>query len=648
VRPDAFELNHPPVAGTGQDRSQEGASPAPKVRETTAFLQQVLPWLNAKWTRRYLPRLLIIMATALVWGHTVGFDFVWDDKFFIQRLDSIRSLHNAPEMFRSRAAQSSMPDEFVLFRPLRTVHYALLYQLGGGEPPKAWLFHLSNVLWHGTAGLLVYAVALMLFRRLDRPPGTESKAEWLALLAGLGFTVNPVVSETVCWAKSLDDLMATVFALAACRALLRWPTPRHSYFAALGFFVLAVYSKVSAVPFALFAFFVFRVWHGLPWLRACRNTGGFLAAALVFLAHHHWVIGRTSQTDSISGSYGQTLIDMLPVVPKYVRLLLGLPPFCIDYSYLQGGHAFASIPVLGGLALLISLALLGVWALRQREFQWVSLGLIWVGLFLLPVSNLMPMMQYMAERFLYLPLVGWMIALSALLGLSHRRRFTATLGGVLLVFWIGTAWHRSWIWRDELTLFVQSSQTGPKTARVEENAVAAFFELPPLKQVFVRDPANAKTFRPIESPGNWNGAVTVLRQANRLFPHDENVLNCLGIAYAKIGQPAQALDYLERVANLRPQSAQYWANLGQACLEAKAWDRAHEVLQNARRLKPDDAAALHTLAAVYWQQGDLERALKIFERLERLEPANAENAYWIRRAKLRLKPDGEGPPAAVQ
>jgi cytochrome c-type biogenesis protein CcmH/NrfG len=59
---------------------------------------------------------------------------------------------------------------------------------------------------------------------------------------------------------------------------------------------------------------------------------------------------------------------------------------------------------------------------------------------------------------------------------------------------------------------------------------------------------------------------------------------------------------------------------------------------------------LHTLAAVYWQQGDLENALKIFERLQRLQPGNAENNYWIQRAKLNLKPEGKNPtgPAAAQ
>src|SRR6266496_2886565 len=81
-------------------------------------------------------RLYLVLLVALVWGHTVSFRFVWDDKYFIEDLPSIRSLHNIPAMFYRLDAQSSYPAGFVLFRPLRTLHYALLFALGGGKQPQ--------------------------------------------------------------------------------------------------------------------------------------------------------------------------------------------------------------------------------------------------------------------------------------------------------------------------------------------------------------------------------------------------------------------------------------------------------------------------------------------------------------------------------
>src|ERR1041384_3186979 len=76
---------------------------------------------------------VILLAVILVWGHSLRFGFVWDDYFFIETNEAIRSLNNVPRIFTDLAAQSSYERGFIVYRPLRTVHYALLYWLGGGR-----------------------------------------------------------------------------------------------------------------------------------------------------------------------------------------------------------------------------------------------------------------------------------------------------------------------------------------------------------------------------------------------------------------------------------------------------------------------------------------------------------------------------------
>ena len=103
---------------------------------------------------------LIGLISLAAWIHTVRFQFVWDDQQFIQELQSIRSLKNVPEMFYSLEAQSSFPKGFVLFRPLRTLHYAILYSVSGADQPLPWIYHLANVLWHCAAALLTVAIRI--------------------------------------------------------------------------------------------------------------------------------------------------------------------------------------------------------------------------------------------------------------------------------------------------------------------------------------------------------------------------------------------------------------------------------------------------------------------------------------------------------
>ena len=576
-----------------------------------------------------------MLATLLVWGRTVTYDFVWDDTQFIRELKSIRSLRNVPEMFYSLDAQSSFAQGFVLFRPLRTLHYALLYWAAGKAEPQPWIYHLANVLWHGVAAILFYSVLTLLFKRVKAE--TPGSTQAMAFLIALGFAMQPVVSEVVCWAKSLDDLMATVFTLAATRSLLKWDGKNTQYRWALLYFLLAVYSKESAVPFGLVVFFFFSGFHNLTFKENAKRTAGFLCVALIFIAHRHLVIGRTSQTAPISGTYVQTLVDMFPVVPKYLRLLCGGPPFRIDYTYLPGHNPIFSVQVMAGLALLLGLAGLAVYTWRRAGLRLISLGLLWTALFLLPVSNLVPMMQYMAERFLYLPLIGWLLAGGAVLRRLRHSRLALGIAIVLVLVWTPLARQRSSIWKDSLTLFVRSSQEGPRTLRMEQNAVYAIFHLPQIQALFRFDESRRQLETlPSISPEKGERALATLMEAQRLFPRDENILIATGITQAQLGQPARAIPYFESATQVSPASAEGWSDLGLACLDTGQMDRAREALEKALALQPTRISTLRSATRLYWQTEDFPAALRVFEKLQQLEPENQDNERWIQEAKRKI------------
>jgi len=594
---------------------------------------------------RWRPGWLVAALTLLVWAHSVTFDFVWDDQQFIVELEAVRSLRHAPEMFWRKEAQASL-SEFNVFRPLRTVHYAVLFQLGGGEPPKPWLFHLANVLWHGMAAWLLLGVARRLFQTLT-PGGEEASARRFALFVACGFAAHPVVSEVVCWAKSLDDAMAAVFTLAALSALLRWGdggttavTDRH-HKRALLWFALAVYSKESAVPFALAAPLVLRLCQRLDWRTVAVRSAGFFVIALVYMAHRHLVIGRSSQTEPISGSHGQTLVDMLPVVTEYARLMFGIPPFQIDYSFMPGGHALGSAAVMMGMTLLAGLLCVAVWALRSERWRVVGLGLAWCGLFLLPVSNLLPMMQYMAERFLYLPLIGWLLALGWLLLPPGANRWRGGLALALVVLWSGAAWERSWIWRDAVTLFVQSHLDGPPTTRVRNNAIASILGLPQVRTVFQHDAKDWSqvTFNSVASAEQLAAARTTLEEAVKLFPDEFSLHNNLGTLHAIAGRPAEAARCFEQAARLQPKRPELWANLGQARLEAKDHAGAQAALEQALAADSQNISAWKSRLRLEWERGDYAAALRVLARLRELEPGNPEHERWEHRAREQLKGD---------
>jgi tetratricopeptide (TPR) repeat protein len=578
---------------------------------------------------------IITAVTLLMWAHTTRFQFVWDDTNFITNLESIRSLKNVPQMFTSLAAQSSFPQGFVLFRPLRTLHYALLYWAGGKDAPVPWVYHLANVLWHCLAALLVFAVSWKLFRRqADVEP---TRALMVACLIALGFAVQPVVSEVVCWAKSLDDLMATVFTLAATLALLDWNGKNKKYGWAMFYFLLAVYSKESAVPFVAVAVVIFRKIHQLQFKQVISRTIPFLVIAMLFLIHRHLVIGRTSQTAPISGSYAQTLFDMLPVVPKYLRLLCGIPPFLIAYDFLPGHYSLFEPLVWLGIFELLALIGLGAVAWRYPSWMPIIFGLLWLGLFLLPVSNLVPMMQYMAERFLYLPLIGWLLALGAVLLQASQKKIILLPAAALVLIWMPLAWHRALIWKDPVTLFVQTCQQGPRTRAMEQNAIDAILHSPQVEEVIPTrgaEPQSAAITAP--SREKQFAALRTLEAAQQLFPEYEDISIALGIVHARLGENMQAIRFFQQATRQRPGSAHAWSSLGLACLDVGEKEQARAALEKALAIEPDRIEALRSASRVYWLLEDFPAALIVLRKLNNLEPNDPAHAHWISEAEARI------------
>jgi protein O-mannosyl-transferase len=534
---------------------------------------------------------LIGLFTLVVWGTTVGFDFVWDDSLLVVQNTSIRSLKNIPEIFTSVKAQSV--ELAPSYRPTRTAFYALLYAIGGQPSPRPWIFHLANVLWHGLAAMLLFSVALLLGQRLAG--AAPFAARMTALLIALGFAAHPVVSEAVCWVKCLDDLMAAVFVLAALRSLLQWKGGARGYVAALVFYLFAAFSKESALPLALIVFFVFAGFHQLPWRRSAVLTVPFLLAAAFYVVWRHLVLGQTAQCAPLSGSYGQTLLDMFPVIPEYLRLLCGIPPFTIDYNFMVGAppHHFFSGEVLCGLFLILAFAGMAVWLWRREDCRLAAFGIIWPGLFLLPVSNLVPMMQYMAERFLYLPLMGFLLALGALC-LQLRHRSLAGVGaGLLILVWAASSLEWLDIWHDEVTLFVQTSLANPASWRPRENAVIAIFNLPQMLPFFTLDPGTHQVFA--DSPPRTADADAMLRtltQARSLFPEEHRFTAALGLTYAMRGQMTNAIPLLELATRQKTNDAECWIDLGSAYRLENNWPQARAAMATALRLNPTNRLSL--------------------------------------------------------
>ena len=268
------------------------------------------------------------------------------------------------------------------YRPLMALSLSLDAAMGGGP----WLFHLTTLLWHAAAALLVIAAAEAL--GLPRPA---------AILAGGLFAVHPanaLVAGAIAFRSEAMTAVALLALLVFHRRGQRWPAA----LALLG----GALSKETAL--ALAPLFIVALEVGgssaAPAARPNRSLRrgrvklwAAEAAALVLALALRAAFAPGWRAAFIELGPSQALGTRLAALAKSVWFVLAP----IDRSICDAfviRSAFG-LPALAGAAIL--LGLVGLAQRRRGPALLLALGL-------LPVLNLVPIMRWWSPHYLYVPL----------------------------------------------------------------------------------------------------------------------------------------------------------------------------------------------------------------------------------------------------
>jgi tetratricopeptide (TPR) repeat protein len=112
----------------------------------------------------------------------------------------------------------------------------------------------------------------------------------------------------------------------------------------------------------------------------------------------------------------------------------------------------------------------------------------------------------------------------------------------------------------------------------------------------------------------------LIRAALALDPDDPDTLNSLADSYLGQGELQQAIDYLRRVVELCPASAEAYHRLGQVQEKNAEWETATDSYRRALALRPDSPQYHSNLARVLRTRGTLEEAVMFLQRAAALDP----------------------------
>jgi hypothetical protein len=443
---------------------------------------------NAPRASRLAPISVALLAIASSITGIVNF-FTYDDRYIVELNPFVHGMHEWWKVF----ARSYWPKDWGGdgYRPLTILAFKIEGAIGHDIPLP---YHATNILLYAVVSVMV----LLLARRLL--PG------WAAWVVAALFAVHPVHVEAVGNVVGQSELLVAVFTLPAVLLYLRdrarGVLQSRTAVAMLVLYAGACFSKENGIvlPGLLAMAELTVIRDDRPWRERVRAVRpfylGMVAVALAFVGLRARVLADHGLAGfqpfmpfaALHTTAFQRELTAISVVPQWLRLFYWPAHLSSEYGPpelpIAQGLSLAQLP---GFLLLVGILALGVMWRRQRPA--ISFGIAFICVSLLPASNfILPAGILVAERTLFLPSVGAMLALGGVLVAARDRlaargrltggvtRFAQAALAAALIAGTARSLARTRVWYDNETLFHHAVLDSPGSYRAHYMLAAWSFE----------------------------------------------------------------------------------------------------------------------------------------------------------------------------
>ena len=547
--------------------------------------------------KEHLPLILLLAAiTLLVYYDSFNNGFVYDDNPFVVENKAIHSLDvksviaNFTDM---KCASSSEDLSRDIWRPFVTTSFAIDYRLWKLDPH---FYHAENVAWHIINAVLVYLVTLLV---LESPIA--------AFIASLVFAIHPVQTEAVTWISGRSNVLFLFFFLLSLIFHIRnrmYKDNPLNYSLSIILFTFSLFCKEMAIVLPLVLILYDIHFYRKQEFKSYINyyTPYFIIAASYILARFS-VLGVIAQSPGWwGGSFFTNMLITLKAVAGYIGLLFlpinlkveykaDIPKSILDPSLLPAG------------LILLAIALI---YLAYRKKKEVSFYMLWFFITLIPVYNIVPFKAVMAERFLYLPLIGFASILGIVISNvnlkpdinKNVRQVSNIVIAVILVAYAILTISRNVEWRDELTFYMQDAVRSPLDAKAHYN----------LGYAYANTAAKNKSSKDLSS-SYYMLAIKEFEKTRQLKPVSEIAYAGMANAYNELGLYDPAIKNFKKSIAIKEESDVY-NNLAVAYYKKAMYTQAIMACKKALYLKPEHLNAYINLGNAYFMKSEYKKALK--------------------------------------
>ncbi len=571
--------------------------------------------------------LAIALLGFLIYANTLGHDFALDDFSAIKdNYVTKQGVSGIPTIWQEHYRFGYWNSVGELYRPLPLTMFAIEWEI---VPDTPAIHHFVNVFLYALTGLLLF---LLLSKIL------ESKSQLIAFLATILFIAHPVHTEIVANIKSRDEILAFLFFLITLHLIWSYIYRHKTSYLILGSlsYGLALFSKESAITFlALFPLIIY-FFSPTTWKRIGVVTTALLFPAVLFLIVRSQVLSGfvtggkvNSVLDNLLVAIDQPIDRMATTIlllGKYLWTMVFPHPLGSDVGYNQiPATNFGDWRVL--LSLVAHLGMIGVaiWGFKKKHI-WSFCALFYGISFSIFSNVFVEIGSSFGERFLYIPLLGFTLALAYGLqqvfpakgqGLLKANKWALMIGGALVVLYSIKTIDRNSAWKDSFTLYATDIQTAPNSAKLNYH-----YGLEASKKGQMEPNVTSKQ-------QYFKTAKMAFNKAIALYPTYGDAYGQLGLTLYREGKEQEALKNYEQSVKYKTNNALVYSNMGIIYFQKKQLDKAKEVYLKAVSIDPRFVDARRNLGAVYAMQSNFPKAIEQFREALKYAPNDATINHYL-------------------
>lgn len=590
---------------------------------------------------------LIIVVSVLLYLYTIGNNFVYDDKFTVVNNYLIRSWHKVPIIFSSDYFTAAGE---LSYRPLVTLSYFIDYSLWRLNPIG---YHLTNLFLHSLNTVLLFFLLIRLFSTINGETNKEPNQAFprnsggsfsgftaaktsVPFMASLIFCTHPLLAEAVNAISYREDLLATSFYFAAFLFYLtsHQHRPIVWYAASLICYLMGLFSKEITITFPVLIVLYDTMTGGKTRLayKGIRYYIGYALVSVFYILIRFVFLHNPTESyipyphDSLWVNF----LTMSKVLASYIKLLFF--PVNLNADYIV---PYATSPLeisfISSLLLIISVVVITYRLFFYSKILFISV--LWFFITLLPVMNIVPIENIMAERYLYIPLVGFCIPVGFLLNripifrTKQKLLNSCSFTFIVTLILIGFSWQTcriSKIWFDDLSLWSMTAKRSPQSSRAHNN-LGVLYKKMGLMDAAIREYTTAIQIKPDYSEAHGNLANIYLDKGLSIL--DKQTLskthNNLAKAYIDEGHLKNAIAEYKKSLEISPFNETAHFNLGVTYGKLGLSGNAETEYENVIQINTNNPHAHNNLGNIYEDKGLLEKALAEYQRSLSIDPNSA-------------------------